>query len=265
MASDLKLIKVSSTDNPMWRSWKEILRHPAQEFLVHGQRFTREMAKRHPEALRALILREGADLDMAGRDLFSKRFEQKITRVELSPALFSELDPFGVPDMMGVFAAPELSRRLSDQSADQALTTRELWLATQNPTNLGACLRSATAFGIQRIILLAEAASPFHARAVRAAAGQVLNFEFIVGPSIEQLGSLPPALIDGLIALDLHGVSMQDFKWPQNFRLLIGEEGQGIPAKLPAQRLHIPMSNGLESLNAAVSCGIALYASRFSR
>ncbi|HRK08161.1 MAG TPA: RNA methyltransferase [Pseudobdellovibrionaceae bacterium] len=262
MASDPKLIKVSSTENPMWRSWKELLRHPAQEFLVHGQRFTREMAKRHPDALRALILREGAELDMAGRDLFSKRFEQKITRVELTPALFAELDPFGVPDMIGVFAAPELSPLVSNP---KGLTNRELWLATQNPTNLGACLRSATAFGIQRIVLLAEAASPFHARAVRAAAGQVLNFEFSRGPSIDELASLPPDMINDLIALDLHGVSMQDFKWPQNFRLLIGEEGQGIPAKLPAQRLHIPMSNGLESLNAAVSCGIALYASRFSR
>jgi tRNA G18 (ribose-2'-O)-methylase SpoU len=220
------------------------------------------MAKRHPEALRALILREGAELDMAGRDLFSKRFEQKITRVELSNALFAELDPFGVPDMIGVFAAPELPELASNP---HALTSKELWLATQNPTNLGACLRSATAFGIQRIVLLAEAASPFHARTVRAAAGQVLNFDFFTGPSIDQLANLPPDMIDGLIALDLHGTSMQDFKWPQNFRLLIGEEGQGIPTKLAAERLHIPMSNEVESLNAAVSCGIALYASRFSR
>ncbi len=256
----MKLTSITSADNPMFRSWRDNLRHPAPEFLVHGQRFTREMAQRHPDSLRALILREDAELDMAGRDLFSKRFEQKITRVELSAPLFSDLDPFGVPDMIGVFATPEIPGL-----ENRILTQSELWLATQNPTNLGACLRSAAAFGIHRIVLLAEAASPFHARTVRAAAGQVLSFEFARGPSIDQVSTLAPMTTEGLIALDLHGESLPQLVWPQHFRLLIGEEGEGVPASFPARRLHIPMSPKVESLNAAVSCGIALYAASLSR
>lgn len=244
----------------MIKSWRETLRHPTSEFLVHGQRFTREMSQRHPGSLLALILREGASLDMAGRDLFSKRFDQKIVRAELNSALFDELDPFGVPDMIGVFSAPEIP-----PLGNPSLTESELWLATQNPANLGACLRSAAAFGIHKIVLLGEAASPFHSRSVRAAAGQVLEFQYSKGPGIDQLNGLGSAHSEGLIAMDLRGTPIGEFAWPKTFRLLIGEEGQGIPSSTPGQRLHIPMSSSVDSLNAAVSCGIALYAARSKR
>jgi RNA methyltransferase, TrmH family len=65
-----------------------------------------------------------------------------------------------------------------------------------------------------------------------------------------------------VIGLDLHGESLNKFDWPSDFNLLVGEEGRGIPKSLIGQSLHIPMAQGVESLNAAVAISIALYSFR---
>ena len=62
-----------------------------------------------------------------------------------------------------------------------------------------------------------------------------------------------------ILALDMHGKNLGTFTWPRNARLLIGEEGQGVPASKAFEFLSIPMAREVESLNATVAASIALY------
>ena len=66
-----------------------------------------------------------------------------------------------------------------------------------------------------------------------------------------------------MVALDASGADLSTFNWPKNVRLLIGEEGQGLPRNqfLP-HTVSIPMVTGMHSLNAVVAASIGLYAYR---
>lgn len=131
----------------------------------------------------------------------------------------------------------------------------ELICALGNPDNLGALLRSAAAFGASRVILLAEAAHPFHPRALRSGANAQFELELVRGPRWQDLN-----LAAGpLIALDAGGESVFDFDWPKDLRLVLGEEGQGLPSGLKLHRLAIPTTGAVESLNASVAASLALF------
>ena len=133
----------------------------------------------------------------------------------------------------------------------------ELLVAVSEPSNLGAIIRSSVAFGVQKIILLKESASPFHPRSVRASAGNVLKMTYEIGPSILDLDL---SLQCQTLALDMDGENLSSFQWPKNTFLLVGEEGRGIPKEMKFKKLQIPIDVRVESLNAATAISIALYA-----
>jgi tRNA G18 (ribose-2'-O)-methylase SpoU len=106
---------------------------------------------------------------------------------------------------------------------------------------------------------LKEAASPSHPRVGRGSTAHVFDLEIARGPSIKDLANAEKDLQSRMIALDLNGPSLAEFEWPKAPLILIGEEGAGVPETFNCTRVKIPMRAGVESLNAAVSAGIALY------
>ena len=122
---------------------------------------------------------------------------------------------------------------------------------------MGALIRTAVAMGVERVILLKESAHPYHPKAIRAASGTMFKVSLVQGPSI---GDLPePAT---WVTLDVRGESLPAFQWPEDVRLLVGEEGPGLPPRASGTRLAVPMTDSVESLNAVVAAGMALYAYR---
>ena len=118
-------------------------------------------------------------------------------------------------------------------------------------------MRSAAAFGVARLVLLREAAHPFHPKAARAAGTALFQVPMLQGPSIRDLDPKHAPLI----ALDADGPDLDAEHWPDRFGLVPGVEGPGLPEALRrGPRRRIPMAPGVESLNAAVATAIALYA-----
>ncbi len=125
---------------------------------------------------------------------------------------------------------------------------------------MGAVIRSAAAFGVSRVILLQEAAHPFLPRAIRAAGSDLLRVPLLEGPSIAELKIAGAPVV----TLAAAGRDLRDCAWPAAFALIPGIEGPGLPEHLARENpVAIPMAPGVESLNAAVATGIALYAWRF--
>jgi tRNA G18 (ribose-2'-O)-methylase SpoU len=106
------------------------------------------------------------------------------------------------------------------------------------------------------VVILKEAAHPFHHKSIRAAGSSILRVSLCQGPSIRELEKtrIP------LITLSPRGKNIARYKFPTTFGLLPGLEGPGLPDNLKhATPLAIPIEPGIESINAALATGIALY------
>jgi 16S rRNA (guanine527-N7)-methyltransferase len=132
-----------------------------------------------------------------------------------------------------------------------------LFIPFQDPENVGAVIRSAAAFGVVRVVLLREAAHPFHPRSSRAAGPALFQVPLLQGPSIHDLGSRHVPMI----ALDTSGPELNECPFLPRFGLVAGLEGPGLPERLrQGERRRIAMVPGVESLNAGTAVAIALYA-----
>lgn len=169
----------------------------------------------------------------------------------LSPALFRELDISGTHSPLLLVKAPAPGTWHPEDGFAEGCT---VMVPFQDPENVGTVIRSAVAFGASRIILLAEAAHPYHPKAMRASGGAVLKAELFMGPSINDI---PPGL--PLVCLSGDGEDIGQFKFPNAFGLLAGIEGTGIPERLRNNAVSIPIHPAVESLNAATAAAIALY------
>lgn len=234
---------ITSRQNPLLKKLISLLEprfaKKHGQCLVAGRKIVAEVLERVPES--EIIASAAMELPP---ELTS---HSKIILVQKD--LFKLLDVFGTRAPLLLTALPSIAVWTSESPA-QGL---ELFVSLQDPSNLGAVLRSAEAFGASKVVLLKESAFAFHPKAVRASSGSCFRLPLFKGPSIQDLS------VENLVGLDLEGASLPDFKWSMDVRLLIGEEGRGIPeALMNITRVRIPTTD-VESLNATVAASIALY------
>ena len=131
----------------------------------------------------------------------------------------------------------------------------------RSPYNVGAIFRSAEAFGISRIILVDGTASPEHVRAQRTSRDttDVIPWSFMSeDETVSFLRGYSPSEV---MALELGGVSINEFAFPTRGAAVLGSEEFGIsPAVLSCcgSRVSIPMGGAKGSLNVSVAAGILL-------
>lgn len=133
----------------------------------------------------------------------------------------------------------------------------------QDPHNLGACLRSADAAGVDAVIIPKDRSAGLTAVARKVASGAAETVPLIrvtnLARTLRALKSLNIWLIgsDGDAELSLHD---QDLSGP--LALLLGGEGQGL-RRLTKQHcdtlVALPMRGMVESLNVSVATGICLF------
>lgn len=240
---------IESSQNAHAKRWNDL--HDSRgikkhgEFLLAGRKAVPEALRLHPDRFQAVLVCEP-------KDVSELELPAGIDRFRLTRSLFDKLDISGTNFPLLVGKAPALARA-DLAAAPQGL---ELICALGDPSNLGALFRSAAAFGARRIVLMEEAAHPFHPKTLRAAANAQFELELMRGPSWAEIGNAAGPLV----ALDGGGEDISQFHWPKNLRLILGEEGLGVPAGLKAQRLAIPTTGAIESLNATVAASLALYA-----
>lgn len=262
---------IASATNPLFRDWLDLLTSKGIKkqglFLISGEKAIEETLTRFPALARSLFVcadrhaNHPLVVKSKARALPGKA-EERFTVIALAKSLFDTLDVAGTHQPILLTRTPDVPP--ANLAAEpQGL---EVICALGDPSNVGALLRSAAAFGASKVILLQECASPFHPKAVRAASASTLLVKLERGPSIKELPVLTESgkLSGKILALDMHGKSLSGYKWPVNARLLIGEEGQGVPDSKAFEFLSIPMDKSVESLNATVAASVALFSYRSS-
>ena len=130
-----------------------------------------------------------------------------------------------------------------------------------DPANVGAIIRSAAAFGFNAV-LIADGADAYSNKAVRASMGGIFRVKVLSGTRAEMLEKVKVPLI----VADMKGETLSAVKVPEKYCLCIGNEAHGVSKELKSLAkitVSIPMENEMESLNAAVSAGIIMYALTF--
>ena len=134
----------------------------------------------------------------------------------------------------------------------------------QDPHNFGAIVRSAVAFGAAGIITLKDRAAPVTPVVVRASAGATERARIARVTNLARtLAELREREIE-IVGLAADGpVELGALPYPAAGRVLvIGSEGDGLRRLVREgcdQLARIPMLGAMESLNASVAAGIALY------
>ena len=139
--------------------------------------------------------------------------------------------------------------------------------SVSQPFNLGAILRTAAAFGVERIWLCGDAADPAHPAAQRTAlgAGRFLSVQRTAGSGaavaeVRAAGLRLVAIELAEPALPLHAADLAG-----DLCLALGHEDRGCSAALLAaaeQVAYVPQPGRIGSLNVAAAAAIALAEAR---
>jgi tRNA G18 (ribose-2'-O)-methylase SpoU len=131
-------------------------------------------------------------------------------------------------------------------------------------TNVGAIFRNAAAFGMDAVLLSPRCADPLYRRSIKVAMGAVFSVpwtrmdDWYSGPVLlRDAGFRVLALTPAVDAADIGSVVLGE-----RVALLLGAEGDGLSSRwLDAadERVHIPMSGDVDSLNVAAATAIACY------
>ena len=135
-----------------------------------------------------------------------------------------------------------------------------------DPANVGAIIRTAAAAGYNTIYTTESCADPFSPKATRCSMSGVFRVKIARGKAEDILSivNLP------IYVADMCGENVFTHTPSEDFCLVIGNEGHGVSQLVKEKAdftVSIPMDNGVESLNAAVSAGLLMYGlkNRFSK
>ncbi len=239
--------EVTSSRNPHYRILKAIMGskgiYKYGLALISGKKVVEEIALTDPERIECWVSRRSkTPLTGPGNN---------ISNIILDNKLFDNIDIWGTGNrLLVVRVDPFPVWKKSDMGCT-------LFIPFQDPGNVGSVIRSAAAFGVEQVVLLKEAAHPYHPKSSRASSGALFKIPLLQGPSIQDLGYKNAPLF----TLDSSGKDVSTIAFPKRFGILPGPEGPGIPKHLSLlPSIRVPMEPNIESLNAATATAIVLHA-----
>jgi 23S rRNA (guanosine2251-2'-O)-methyltransferase len=177
----------------------------------------------------------------------------------------------GQPFHQGVVAAVRPHPILNEQDLDDLLkqNPQALLLALDqvtDPHNLGACIRTAAAMGVEAVIVSRDRSASLTPTARKIAAGGAEKVKFIQVTNLARtLGNIKDEFNVRVVGtmLDEKALPVQQFDFTgTGICVVMGAEDTGLRPITQSQcdqTVYIPMAGNLQSLNVSVATGMALY------
>lgn len=136
--------------------------------------------------------------------------------------------------------------------------------SVRDPQNVGAIIRVAAAFGVDRLVMSRDCADIYSAKTVRASMGTVFSLPVCRVDSVADAVSVLKVRGRRVFAaaLDENAARLGQLEISDGDCVVIGNEGHGLsPETVSActQSVYIPMSDGVESLNAATAAAVLMW------
>ena len=132
-----------------------------------------------------------------------------------------------------------------------------------NPANVGMILRTATAAGLDGVVLPRRGTADLGPLVIKASAGVAFRAPILRAPAVEHALEALQGAGFTLIALEASGAqSVFDAAFPERTALVLGSESEGLSQEASRwvhDRVAIPMAAGVESLNVAAAAAVVAF------
>lgn len=278
---------ISSSQNPKIKLARALLgrskeRRDANAFVVEGVRLVEE-AVNSKWLIRFVLYDE--TLNERGMLKVESLKSSGVECEMVSPSVMQSISETETPQ--GILAVLELTNLPIPASPTFILIPDQI----RDPGNLGTLLRSAAATGVDAVLLPPETTDAFAPKVVRSGMGAHFRLpihamtwneikQFVAGNASHQTHKENPSQGDstGLVdksnlssathprsqvfLADMDGQSCWETDLRQPLALIIGGEAEGASdeaRKLAVQKISIPMSGNVESLNAGVAGSVLMF------
>ncbi len=244
----------------------------ASSIHIFGFHSIEAMLNSSPELILNVFVQNGR-LDRRMQDLLSKLENQKIkysssdkntldrlAKGELHHGVLAEI---ALPTLPG---QDKLIEHIKHSSINHLILILD---SIQDPRNLGACLRSANAAGVDCVVVNKDRSAPINALVHKTSAGAIDQTKIFQVTNLAR--TIKELQKNGIWVLGLDGLSNNSLykaNLCEPIALVMGSEGKGLRKLVKTncdELVSIPMMGNIESLNVSVATGIALFESRRQR
>lgn len=226
-------------------------RHECGLFIAEGIKLIRELVSAQYK-IRYCFVNEKADLS------------------ELPAAIDCNtvfISPQNVMQKISSFTTPQDFIAVCEIKETDIIDTDDIFILAldniQDPSNIGAILRSAEAFGVKTVVLSVDCCDPYSPKALRAAMGSTFRLKLIRTQLTDFLNHKKKQGYDIIgTGLDKNFKTIDKLCQSYKKAVVIGNEGNGISSEIMqicSFGMYIPMDGKNESLNAAVAASIILW------
>ncbi|MCI0503060.1 MAG: RNA methyltransferase [Fusobacteria bacterium] len=242
---------IESAENKKFKLWQSL---NTKKHRIKEKKFLLESIRGIEEGLKTgfmplnIILKEGTDIpesidqDGLPQIVLTEELFNKISQTEKSQGV------------IGVYGF--LEYKLKDLMKKKVLFLDSI----QDPGNLGTIIRTGAALGIGGILLGPGCVDLYNDKVLRSSLGGLFSLP-IVSVEYDDLKLFKKNNYN-IIAMDLEGIKLSDYTFQEKTVIIIGNENKGISdaaRKLTDSFINIPISEGMESLNASIAAAIVMY------
>lgn len=248
---------ITSRDNPFFKSLLKLSESASERkkqelTIIDGIHLVKDYYEKFG-LLKSIVVSDKGIKHPEVQDLISLHKSAEL--VMMSDVLFKEVSSLITP--IGILAVvPIPDNKIFQKENGFCLACEDI----QDPGNLGTILRSASAAGVEDVLLSPKCVSAWAPKVLRSSQGA--HFLMNVHESIDLINACQN--FKGKVIATSPGADLSVFEVDMkgSVMLLIGNEGNGLSLDLmqcATHKIRIPMPGKIESLNASVAAAICLF------
>lgn len=261
------MLNITSRDNNKLKNARKV-RDGREKHLIfiEGLRLVNEALKSELK-LSELFISESFSAGEQCSEIITKLKESKIQIYLLPDKIFGSIsDTKSSQGIVLISHQPISGKELLESRIKFTDSHFVLLHQINNPSNLGAILRTAEAAGIAGIITTKSSANVFSAKSIRGSMGASFRIPVWLNADFDEV--IDWAKENDLITVcaDINSKkTYSQIDWKQQHLIIFGSEAHGlteVEREKIDEGIYIPMENNVESLNLGVACGIILFEAR---
>lgn len=265
-------MKITSVNNDIVKETAKLLRGKYRDesglFLIEGEKGVSEAIDARIDIERIFIL-ENHNIDVFANEvkqssinnlgLFRASSRSDIQIIETTEAVLSKIsDAKSAPKVVAVARQPQYKTDMFKDYRNVVLLE-----GIKDAGNLGTILRTASAFGVDGIVLYGDTVDLYNPKCVRSTVGCLWKTPVIKLQTIEQLKLLFNDFVRvATLPKGEDVLPLKEYQAAERNLVMFGSEAEGLSDELKVfatKNVTIEMATTVESLNLSVSVAVVMY------